>query len=60
MAVISLVMEAMGTTRFASFTNNSSEVLASTTKAIFDLTLSRDRESWVKEGFVAACLEEGV
>ncbi len=39
MAVINLVMEAMGTTRSASFTSSSSEVLASTTSAIFDFTI---------------------
>jgi hypothetical protein len=60
MAVINLVMEAMGTTRSASFTSNSSEVLASITSAIFDFTIDRNRDSWVGGGFLEAGFEEGV
>jgi hypothetical protein len=59
MAVINFVMDAMGTTRSASFTNNSSEVLASTTSAILDLTLNRDGGSWRADGLVGACFEDG-
>jgi hypothetical protein len=54
MAVINLVMEAIGTTRSASFTSNSSEVLASTTSAIFDCTVSRDGEFRKEEDFLFA------
>jgi hypothetical protein len=40
MAVINLVMEAMGTTRAAFFTNSSLDVSTSSTSAILDLTFS--------------------
>ena len=60
MAVINLVMEAMGTTRSASFASNSSEVLASTTNAIFDFTTERSRASGVSGGFVGVCFEDDV
>jgi hypothetical protein len=60
MAVINLVMEAMGTTRSASFASSSSEVWASTTNAIFDFTTARKRESPVSEALVGACFEDGV
>ena len=52
MAVINLVIEAIGTTWSAPFTSNSSEVLSSTTSAIFDLTFRRDRGYWDWEDFL--------
>jgi len=46
------VMDAMGTTRSASFATNSSEVLASTTRAIFDFTPNGDGATWAGAGFL--------
>jgi hypothetical protein len=50
MAVINLVMEAMGTTWSAFFTSKSFDVMASTTNAILDFTIVRDFAFRVDEG----------
>jgi hypothetical protein len=57
MAVINLVIEAMGTTRSAFFTSSLSDVLASTTSPILDLTFRRDCEACIGEDFLGAAAE---
>jgi hypothetical protein len=58
MAVINLVIEAIGTTRSAFFTTNSREVAPSTTRAIFDRNAYREEEARTEEVLLGVWLWE--